>query len=90
MLEVIYRRLDIALAAIYELTVIKRKRALTGREQYNYDMIIKKRDELTISSHIKNFISKSDISAIFFYAPDPMAGYSEGGGYKPGYRRQRD
>lgn len=50
----------------------------------------KKSDELTISSHIKNFMPKSDISAIFFYAPDPMAGYSEGGGYKPGYRRFRD
>jgi hypothetical protein len=50
----------------------------------------KKSDELTISSHIKNFVPKSDISAIFFYAPDPMAGYSKGGGYKPGYRRQRD
>jgi len=50
----------------------------------------KKSDELTISSRIKNFIPKSDISAIFFYYPDPVAGYSEGGGYKPGYRRQRN
>jgi len=50
----------------------------------------KKRGELTISSHITNFMPKSDISAIFFYATDPMAGYSEGGGYKPGYRRQKD
>ena len=38
--------LDITLAAIYELTVIKRKRSLTGLEQYNYDMLTKKRDEL--------------------------------------------
>lgn len=50
----------------------------------------KKSGELTISSHIKNFVPKSDISAIFFYAPDPMVGYSEGRSYKPGYRRQRD
>jgi len=50
----------------------------------------KKSDALTVSSHINNFLPKNDISAIFFYAPDPMAGYSDGGGYKPGYRRQRD
>ena len=42
----VYRRLDKVLHALYELRVQKRKRTLTGLEQYNYDMLIKKRDEL--------------------------------------------
>lgn len=50
----------------------------------------KKSDELTISSHIKNFLPKRDVTAIFFYLPKPVTRYPEGEGYKPGYRHQRN
>lgn len=46
-----------------------------------------KRDPLTLSSHIKNFLPKKNISVIFFY-PEPDEFAPSSGGYVPGYRRQ--
>ncbi|MBU0622381.1 MAG: DUF4424 domain-containing protein [Gammaproteobacteria bacterium] len=48
---------------------------------------LKKQDDLTITSHEKNFTPRKDITAIFFYAPLSHPISSDASGYKPGYRK---
>jgi hypothetical protein len=51
---------------------------------------LKKQDDLTITSHEKNFMPRNDITAIFFYAPLNRPISPDETGYKPGYRKKKN